>query len=120
MPKVMVIEDDPTMLTLLVSLLEIEGFQVAQANHHQTIDQVMETVLKEQPGLLLLDIQLSNFSGFELLHKLRHGDEHRNIRVLISSGRDVGHECFQEGADGFIMKPFMPEELITKIYTLLG
>jgi DNA-binding response OmpR family regulator len=108
------------MLTLLVSLLEIEGFQVAQANHHQTLNQVVDLILKEQPDLLLLDIQLSNFSGFELLRKLRKTDECRNVRVLISSGRDAGHECLQEGANGFIMKPFMPDELLNKIHTLLG
>ncbi len=120
MPKVMVIEDDPTMLTLLVSLLEIEGFQAAQANQQQTIDEVMGTINKIEPDLLLLDVQLSKYSGLELLRKLRQQDGYRNVRVLISSGRDVGHECLEAGADDFIMKPYMPDELISKIYTLLG
>jgi DNA-binding response OmpR family regulator len=120
MPKVMVIEDDPTMLTLLVSLLEIEGFDVAQANHRQKIDAVLGEVLAEQPDVLLLDIQLSHFSGFDLMRKLKHGDRFRNIKILVSSGRDLSHECLQEGADSFLMKPYMPDELIENIYSLLG
>jgi two-component system OmpR family response regulator len=116
----MVIEDDTTMLSLLVSLLEIEGFEVVQANHRQTIDAVLGEIKAEQPDVLLLDIQLSNFSGFDLLRSLRQGNQDRKTKVLVSSGRDLSHECLQEGADSFLMKPYMPDELIGQIYSLLG
>ena len=120
MPKVMVIEDDPTMRSLLISLLEIEGFVVTQADYHHPIDQVVELILAEHPEVLLLDLKLGSFSGLDLLRKLHQCDSGRNIRVLISSGRDASHECIQEGADDFIMKPFMPDELISKIHALSG
>jgi len=116
----MVIEDDATMLSLLVALLEIEGFQVSQVSQNYQVHQVVQAIQQERPDLVLLDIQLSQFSGFELLDKLRQDAATSDLRVLISSGRDVGHECIQAGADDFIMKPFMPDELITKIHTLLG
>jgi DNA-binding response OmpR family regulator len=120
MPKVMVIEDDPTMRSLLVSLLEIEGFRVVQADYHQSIDQVVEFILEEHPDVLLLDLKLGNLNGLDLLNRLHQFDSGKDIRVLISSGRDASHECIQAGADDFIMKPFMPDELIAKIHELSG
>jgi DNA-binding response OmpR family regulator len=120
MPSVLILEDDATMLNLLRVFLELENIEAREVHDYQNLEQVVTEVDKNQPDLVLLDVQLSGFTGFDLLRSLRQKATTQQIRVLIMSGLDVSHECFQEGADGFIMKPFMPDDLLAKIRQLLG
>lgn len=120
MHKVMIIEDDDTMLTLLQTLLGYEGFDVVVVDQRLELPQVYQEVCRIQPDLILLDIQLKKFSGFELLRKLRQGGPAPDMRVLVTSGRDSSRECHQAGADGFLLKPYMPDDLLTNINNMLG
>lgn len=120
MPKVMILEDDDTMLTLLQTLLGYEGFDVVAADQRLELPQAFGEVRRIQPDLLLLDVQLRKYTGIDLLRKLRQEEPARGPRVLVTSGRDLSHECYQEGADGFLLKPYMPDELITRINKILG
>ena len=118
MPKVMLAEDDLTMLSLLETLLEFEGYQVvvldnAEANHNPA--GILNVIRNQQPDLALLDIHLGEVNGLDLLDQIREGNDFKNMRVLMSSGIDFSHECIQKGADGFILKPYMPDELIEVI-----
>jgi DNA-binding response OmpR family regulator len=54
----------------------------------------------------------------DVLKLMRTNKALDSLKVLMSSGMDLSIECTQAGADGFIMKPFMPEELIEKIKTM--
>ncbi len=120
MPKVAIVEDDKTMLSLLQTLMEFEGFQVVHLDRMDDLNWVVETLRREKPDLLLLDVYLDQYDGIELLRCLRGDREFDMIRILASSGRELSRECSQEGADGFIMKPYMPQELIENIHRLLG
>jgi len=120
MPSVLILEDDATMLNLLRVFLELENIEAREVHNYQDVKHVVAEVEKCQPDLVLLDVQLSQFNGFDVLRSLRMNPPTQQIRVLIMSGLDVSHECFQEGADGFIMKPFMPDDLLAKIRQLLG
>ena len=108
------------MLSLLQTLLEFEGFQVVYLDLTGNLEWINDTIRTEKPDLLLLDVYLDRFNGFELLHCLREDEEVKSMRILASSGRELSRECSREGADGFIMKPYMPQELIEKIHQLLG
>jgi DNA-binding response OmpR family regulator len=122
MPKVMLAEDDRTMLSLLQTLLEIEGYEVTvleDAVVSRNPEGVLTTIRKERPDLVLLDVHLGEVNGIDLLERIREGDEFKNMRVLMSSGIDFSHECTLKGADGFIMKPYMPDELIAVIQKTL-
>jgi CheY-like chemotaxis protein len=112
MPKVMLIEDDETMLTLLQTLMEFEGFQVAHLNGDETVGETMAVLRQELPSLLLLDVNLRRLNSFDLLHRIRDDNQLKATRVLMSSGMELSGQCHQEGADGFILKPYMPEELV--------
>jgi two-component system response regulator MtrA len=120
MPKVAIVEDDKTMLSLLQTLMEFEGFQVVHLDRMDDLKLVVETLRRDKPDLLLLDVYLDQYDGIELLRCLRGDREFDMIRILASSGRELSRECSQEGADGFIMKPYMPQELIENIHRLLG
>lgn len=120
MPKVAIVEDDKTMLSLLQTLMEFEGFQVVQIDRLDKLEDVIETLRREKADLLLLDVYLESYDGLELLQALRAEEIFRSTRILACSGRDVSRECYREGADGFILKPYMPQELIDQIYRILG
>ncbi len=120
MPKVMLIEDDETMLSLLDTLLQMEGYTVVKLDGKADIAHVMETLRSEQPSLLLLDVYLREFSGLELVRQIRQDRNLNGIRVLMSSGMELREECMNAGADEFILKPYMPDELIHSIVTMIG
>jgi DNA-binding response OmpR family regulator len=120
MPKVMLIEDDKTMLTLLGTLLKMEGFQVASLTTEKTLDDLLTTLRREKPDAALVDVHLAQINGIELLSRVRQQPDLNSIRILMSSGLDRSDECKQAGADGFILKPYMPDELIQRIRRVLS
>jgi DNA-binding response OmpR family regulator len=119
MNKIMLVEDDATMLSLLQTLLQLEGFEVCQVNLDQ-VDGIVSEIRREKPDLTLIDVHLRQISGMEVLKQIRQDVELKDIFVLMSSGMDVVHKCLQAGADGFILKPYMPDDLIKKISDILN
>jgi len=120
MPKVMVIEDDANMFSLLQMLLEFEGYEVVLWEGREEIQQIVDAICQEKPELILMDVHLRHLNGFDVLRTLRNEPELDGVRVLIASGVDMTERSHQEGADGFILKPFMPDELISKIKLTIG
>ncbi len=121
MSKVFLVEDDTTMITLLETLLGIEGYEVVAFRGGEDI---LEAVRREKPDLVLLDVNLKNFGiqdrdGFDVLRAIRADDELQTIGVIISSGMNYQHECEEAGADGFVMKPYMPDDLLNLIKTTI-
>lgn len=119
MPKIMVIEDDANMFSLLQMLLEFEGYEVVLWEGSEEIQQIMSAICQEKPDLLLLDVHLRHLNGFEVLQALQNESELDKVKVLIASGVDMTKRSQAEGADGFILKPFMPDELIKEIQNTL-
>jgi CheY-like chemotaxis protein len=115
MLKVMLIEDDPTMVSLLTTLLDLEGFMVNTPTDHQ-MEGLLSAITTEHPQVALVDVNLRTGSGLELVREIRHDPDIKDIRILMSSGMNLKQECLQAGADGFILKPFMPDELIQLIH----
>jgi two-component system, OmpR family, alkaline phosphatase synthesis response regulator PhoP len=116
MTKVMLVEDDPTMLSLLQTLLEIEGFEVAKP---ADFNNVVAEVVAHKPDVMLVDVHLQDASGFDILEAVREEEAVKHTAVIMSSGMDFSSECIQKGANDFVMKPYMPDELIEKIKKLV-
>ena len=114
-PKVLLIEDDHTMVILLRTLLSFEGFEVAQLDDDENLEIIMDVVRREMPDAILLDVHLRQVNGLDLLRLIRQDENLNSTRVIMSSGLDFQARCRSEGADAFIQKPYMPEELIGKI-----
>jgi len=117
--KIFLIEDNTTMLSLLRTLFNYEGYDVSQPEGEEDLDSIMGSIRKEKPDLILLDVHLQTVNGFELLRSIRDDEELHNILVIMTSGMDFCKRCKEEGADGFIQKPYMPEELIEKIRNII-
>jgi CheY-like chemotaxis protein len=114
MKKVMLCEDDDTMVRLLITLLEIEGYQVTQFEGLTEADLVNKLAF-EKPDVLLMDVHLRIVNGLDLLKALRRSPIFRDLRIIMTSGMNLSDNCMSNGANAFIMKPFMPEELITTL-----
>ena len=113
----MLIEDDQTMLSLLHTLLEMEGFEVHQLDNFSNI---IKEVKQVKPDALLMDVHLEDYNGIKILEQLKADQELKELKVIMSSGMDFAHQSMDKGANDFILKPYMPDELITKIQQLLG
>ncbi len=112
MPKVMLIEDDTTMVTLLKMLLEMEGFQVVS---WRPVDDALKLLRNETPDIVLLDVNLANINGFDVLQKIRADQVLHDTNVIMSSGMDYSVKCLENGANAFLLKPYMPDDLISMI-----
>jgi len=106
----MLAEDDETMVSLLSTLLAMEGFQVVSMDAAE--QDVLTAVRSEAPDVLLLDVHLPYENGLDVVSALRQDDELKNTRVVMSSGMSLKDECLSKGADEFLLKPYMPDDLI--------
>lgn len=111
MQKILLLEDNATMKSLLKTLLELEGFQVLYPTE-LTEETIITTINNTQPDVMLVDVLLNGVNGLDLVKKL---PENRPYRILMTSGMDVENECLKIGADGFLLKPYFPEDLIRRI-----
>lgn len=117
MTKILIVEDNQTILGLLKTLLELEGYQVFFSDEKNEIYQILSQV---SPDLVLLDIHLrtddgQEVSGYEILGHIRRTPEFKNIRVLMTSGIDLHEQALNAGADDFILKPYIPDDLVNSI-----
>jgi len=109
MPKIMLAEDDQTMITLLKTLLDLEGYQVVALGEDED---VFEAVRRDPPDVLLLDVHLPNANGLDVLAQVRADEGTRDLSVVMTSGLNLEMECIHSGADGFLLKPYMPDDLL--------
>jgi DNA-binding response OmpR family regulator len=117
-PKVVLIEDDDTMRTLLAELLSMEGYQVVSLGSIEPEDTVLRQLIEQKPDLVFMDVNIHGRRTFDFVERLR--STQAGIRVLMSSGMPVEAESMDVGANAFLMKPFMPDELLEKVHHLLG
>lgn len=109
MARIMLAEDDLTMVTLLKTLLGMEGYQVVALSID---DDVVEAVRADRPDILLMDVHLPHANGLDVLAQLRKDDETMDLKVVMSSGLNLELECKNHGADDFLLKPYMPDDLL--------
>jgi CheY-like chemotaxis protein len=112
MLKILLAEDDATMVALLTTLLKMEGYQVAALDGDVDI---VSAVLKAKPDILLMDIHMLHYNGMDELVKLRAAPGGESVRVLMTSGLDFKDQCLARGANAFIQKPFMPDDLLNAL-----
>lgn len=118
MAKIMVIEDDQTMRSLLNTLLDMEGYTVV-IPAVESLETIFGVLQSEKPDLVLLDVNLRQGTGFDLMQRIKSDGHLKKTRVLMSSGMDYRSECLAAGADGFLPKPYMSDDLIRLIEKIL-
>ena len=118
MSRILIIEDDPAMRSVLTELLALEG-------QHRVIlasqgTEGFERVLSEQPDLLLLDVMMPGIDGFTLAQELRRRGFAMPILMLTAKGRVEDRvRGLDSGADDYLIKPFSGDELLARVRALL-
>ena len=112
MSKILLAEDDHTMVSLLQTLLKMEGFEVVTADVDSDVPAL---AMSEMPDVLLMDVHLGQHCGIEIVAAIREHDTLADLRIIMTSGLNVKEECLQHGANDFLLKPFMPDDLLNLI-----
>ena len=112
MTKILLAEDDATMISLLKTLLKMEGFDTVPLADREN---VIEAIYREQPDVILLDVHLTQGNGVQLLREIRLDHRLDNTLVIMQSGMNLAEECRAAGANEFLLKPYMPDALINAI-----
>jgi two-component system response regulator MprA len=114
---ILVVEDDRSTSTMLRRNLAYEGFAVDVADSGPS---ALDHVRDRQPDLIVLDVMLPGFDGFEVLRRLRAAGE--RTPVLMLTARDALDDRvagLEGGADDYLVKPFAFRELLARIHVLL-
>ncbi len=116
--RILIIDDDRELATMLEEFLEREGFDVALA--HEAPEPPLQLPSDPPPDLVVLDVMLPGRSGFELLRELRARAARLPILMLTARGDAVDRILGLElGADDYLSKPFDPRELAARIRAVL-
>lgn len=115
--KVLLVEDDLQMQSLIVDYLKDYGFIVTAFDNPK--DVLEDFKLNSDYSIIILDLMLPFMDGFDLFNKLK---EIKNIPIIISTARgDIGNKIhgFELGADDYLAKPYEPRELVLRIESIL-
>jgi len=118
--KVLIADDEPNILITLEYLMKREGYAVSVARDGA---EALDTLRRERPTLLLLDVMMPTKTGFEVCQEVRADDELKDTLILIltAKGRETDvAKGLALGADDYITKPFSTKELVRKVRELLA
>lgn len=116
MPKILIIDDEPSIVTLVSAYLKPEGYEVYTASDGLS---GLKAAKAYQPDLIVLDLMLPGLDGLELLARLRRESE---VYVILLTARTEETDKIvglSVGADDYVTKPFSPRELVARIKAAL-
>ncbi|MEI6631595.1 MAG: response regulator [bacterium] len=117
--KILVVDDEPDILQVVVKRLISSGFEIITASDGQ---EALDKARKEVPDLIVLDLMLPKIDGYKVCGLLKRDSRYANIPVILFTARaqeddmNMGKDA---GADAYITKPFEPQVLLDKIKELL-
>lgn len=117
--KILIVDDEPRIVTSLEYLLQRSGYDVLSAQNGEA---ALELVGQHVPDLVLLDVIMSAMSGYEVCQRMRERADWRHIKIIMLSakGRDAEvSKGLSLGANLYVTKPWSNKDLVAKIGELL-
>ncbi|MFH1778164.1 MAG: response regulator [Candidatus Omnitrophota bacterium] len=116
--KILVVEDHPLNMKLVVDLLELNGYEVLKAARGED---ALDILGKEIPDIIIVDIHLPGMNGVELLRKIREDSRFNAVKVMALTATVMGKEKNQmlKIFDSFIMKPIDTKDFIRRVKMLI-
>ncbi|MGD0590843.1 MAG: response regulator [Bacteroidota bacterium] len=111
-PKALIIDDDGSHRRLAQVIFERNGFDVSIA--HDGSEGVRQALINP-PAVVILDLMMEGLHGFEVCKMLRANPNLRHTAIIITSGKSYKADvdkAIQMGADAYVVKPFLPKELL--------
>jgi CheY-like chemotaxis protein/MinD-like ATPase involved in chromosome partitioning or flagellar assembly len=118
--KVLIVDDDVQTLRLVGLMLERQGYRILAAN---TGAQAIHMAREEHPDVIVLDVMMPDFDGYEVTRRLRKDPETTNIPILMFTAKtqvDDKVSGYEAGADDYLTKPIHPAELTAHLRALLS
>jgi DNA-binding response OmpR family regulator len=118
--RILVCDDDELLVDLLTYRLSTRGYQVSAARDG---GEALERLAADKPDAVVLDAMMPVVDGFEVLRRIREQPATANLPVVMLSARKQERDivgALELGASDFVVKPFIPEELIARLTRLLG
>ncbi|MCS7025718.1 MAG: response regulator [Bryobacteraceae bacterium] len=113
--SILVVEDSPTELKLLTTLLEGCGYHYTTATDGE---EALQKAIQQKPDLMLLDVILPKRSGFQVCRQLKTSPETKSIKIIVVSSKNQESDRYwglKQGADAYLFKPVKQEELLSVI-----
>lgn len=117
--RILVVEDERDIAALVAYHLTKEGYRVRTAEGG---NEALEAVAAERPDLVLLDLMLPGFSGYEVLTEMRRRAELQEVPIIVLTARREEADRIKGlelGADDYLTKPFSPRELVLRVGAVL-
>jgi len=118
-PKILVVEDEQAIAEMIMTSLEMAGYQVKRAANGQIAYQM---ILDDAPDLILADWMMPMMTGLELAKRLKREENTAEIPIILltaKSEEDDKINGFDAGIDDYVVKPFSPRELLARIRAVL-
>ncbi len=120
MKKILIVDDEPSIVMSLEYLLRRKKFDVLIARNGS---EALETLGKDQPELILLDIMMPDVDGYEICEYVKSSPDLKHIKVIFLSAKSKTSDIekgLELGADAYIVKPFSTRDLLKKINELIN
>ena len=114
-PRILIVDDEPDLLTVLRFGLEVEGFEVLEASDGE---QGLTMARESSPDLMVLDLMLPRMDGYKVCRALKFDERYRRIPIFILSARSGETDrqlAMDVGADTYITKPYDMRDLVSRI-----
>jgi type IV pilus assembly protein PilB len=115
-PRVLVTDDEPITRMLVKLLLERENFDVLEASNGK---QAVDIATRERPDLLIVDLNMPEMDGYETIGRLRRDITMATLPIMVltsEEGPGVEHRVLELGADDYVIKPFDPAVLLSRVH----
>lgn len=115
--RTLLVDDEQELLDLVMSILIEDGFQNIQTA--ATVQEALETAKNFRPEFAILDVMLPDGSGFDLLEQLKRGSDYPVLFLTARGEEEDKFRGFGLGADDYMVKPFLPKELLFRVKAIL-
>lgn len=116
---ILIVDDEEDVLDLLQLVFETSGFEVRRA---ATGKSAVSSAYEQPPDVVLLDVMMPEMDGWQVLRTLKGDERTRQVPVVMLSARAERRDKMiglQEGAEGYIAKPFSPAEVVREVQSFL-
>jgi len=114
--NILVVDDEPQIRRVLRSTLSTHGYVITEA---KTGEEALESIRKERPDLILLDVNMPGMGGIETCREIRRGSDAPIIMLTVRNAERDKVAALDAGADDYVVKPFGIEELLARIRAAL-
>ncbi len=120
MKKILIVDDSQAEIKVMATVLQQAGYWPVALNDATKIEQMIDV---ERPSLILLDVVMPQRNGFQACRELKGSADYSRIPIVLVTSKSTDSDKFwgqQQGADGYVVKPFTPAQLLGAIQKFVG